>query len=127
MELPRLVRDKPGAWNPLICLKWGKDFIDFLTSIVTSRTPSENGVEPIWRIKFTPRSGVAATLLAEEDVEKVVNGEDRIGFLPRWYVDELTELQSLSRPSEAATSTFKPPPDTSKQKSTGTLPSGWQV
>ncbi|KAI0079591.1 RAI1-domain-containing protein, partial [Panus rudis PR-1116 ss-1] len=87
MEIPRLVRDKPGAWDPLICLDWGKRFFNFLQSTVTSDT--EKGSINVWRAKFTPREGVTLSLLGDAEVAEVVNGEERIGFLPKWYVDSL--------------------------------------
>ncbi|KAK7682606.1 hypothetical protein QCA50_014406 [Cerrena zonata] len=89
-DLPGLVRDKPGGWNPLICLHWGTCFIDFLKSIVTSHSPSATNDIPVWRVSFTPQKGVSISLLSQEGVEEVVNGEDRVGFLPKWYFDEIT-------------------------------------
>ena len=128
MELPRLVRDKAGAWNPLICLKWGDDFINLLTSIVTSHPrPEEGEDEPVWRVKFTPTSGVAITLLSKDGMDEVVNGEDRVGFLPRWYFDELSELDSPSRAREASASPIKLTATSLVQKKSSTIPTGWQV
>ncbi|KAK7682652.1 hypothetical protein QCA50_014452 [Cerrena zonata] len=127
MELPRLVRDKEGAWNPLVCLNWGKDFIDFLISIVTSHTPCETDDEPVWRVKFAPRSGVTATLLTKEGIDEVVNGEDRVGFLPKWYFDEVTELNSLSQRDETGTSSDIPLSRGVDSTHKDTLPSGWQI
>ncbi|KAG6821330.1 hypothetical protein H0H93_000191 [Arthromyces matolae] len=85
IQLPRLVRGKPGAWDPLICLAWGDQVISFLKDVVRS-----NGSEDasIWRAKFTPGKGITVTLLEAADVEDVRGGEDRVGFLPTWYWEE---------------------------------------
>ena len=156
IEIPRLVRGKAGAWDPMICLEWGKRFLGFIRDIVT--TPEENdtaenegkaddgeqargegtraNVEPgfkvsaedfkscgdettqieanaesgletgkecgpgpdlkskakakVWRVRFTPRTGVSVSILDEEGVKEVEAGqEDRVGFLPRWYWDAI--------------------------------------
>ena len=42
----------------------------------------------VWRIKFTPKEGVMLRVLDRDEVEDVVGGEDRMGFLPRWFVDQ---------------------------------------
>lgn len=43
----------------------------------------------MWRVSFIPRVGVKISLLDKVGVEDVEAGEDRVGFLPRWYWDEL--------------------------------------
>jgi RAT1-interacting protein len=43
----------------------------------------------VWRVSFVPRVGVSVSLLDKEGVEEVEAGEDRVGFLPRWYWDVL--------------------------------------
>lgn len=84
VQIPRLVRGKPGAWDPNVCLAWGDQFVSFLRN--TIRGGPKDGV---WRIKFTPKAGVSAVLLGDVDVKDVEGGEDRVGFLPRWYWKEL--------------------------------------
>lgn len=79
-QIPRLVRGKPSGWNPNVCLEWGDRFLAML-----ERTVQPSGV---WRVTFTPRVGVAIAMLDESGVKEVENGEDRVGFLPRWYWDE---------------------------------------
>lgn len=44
----------------------------------------------VWRVRFTPRTGVSVSILDEEGVKEVEAGqEDRVGFLPRWYWDAI--------------------------------------
>ncbi|EKM48758.1 uncharacterized protein PHACADRAFT_69227, partial [Phanerochaete carnosa HHB-10118-sp] len=85
VQIPRLVRGKPHAWDPSICLGWGHRFIEFLRSILASQ-PSSLGV---WRAKFLPGTGVTLSLLDDLGIAEVEASDDRVGFLPRWYVDEL--------------------------------------
>ncbi|KAF9238550.1 RAI1-domain-containing protein [Melanogaster broomeanus] len=84
VQIPRNVRGKPGAWDPLICLDWGDRFFSFLHNTVRTNTGKD-----VWRVTFTPKVGITATMLDEAGVEEVVGGDDRVGFLPRWYWDEI--------------------------------------
>jgi RAT1-interacting protein len=68
----------------------------------------------VWRVQFKPRVGVSAYLLDKEGVEEVVAGENRVGFLPRWYWDELGKENSGSVP-------LKPP------TSIDAVPAGWKI
>ncbi|KAI6165742.1 RAI1-domain-containing protein [Pisolithus thermaeus] len=83
MEIPRLVRGKPGAWDPSICLEWGDRFLAFLQSTIQSSSGRE-----VWRVSFKPRVGITVVMLNEAEVAEVVNGEERVGFFPRWYWEE---------------------------------------
>ncbi|EGN99498.1 hypothetical protein SERLA73DRAFT_90841 [Serpula lacrymans var. lacrymans S7.3] len=83
LELPRLVRGKPGAWDPVACLDWGRRFLSFLKDTMAS-----SAARDVWRVKFTPREGVSVALLDEAGVADVEGGEARVGFLPRWYWDK---------------------------------------
>ncbi|KAI6133502.1 RAI1 like PD-XK nuclease-domain-containing protein [Pisolithus croceorrhizus] len=87
MEIPRLVRGKPGAWDPSICLEWGDRFLAFLQSTIQSSSGRE-----VWRVSFKPRVGITVVMLNEAEVAEVVNGEERVGFFPRWYWEESMAL-----------------------------------
>lgn len=118
VEIPRLVRGKPGAWDPSICLEWGDRFLTFLQA----KVESESGRQ-VWRVSFKPRVGITAVMLNEAEVAEVVNGEERVGFLPRWYWDELMAVHHDSGAQSRVddTSTTR-----SNTESTG-LPSGWRI
>ena len=97
VQIPRLVRDKPGGWNPLVCLEFGHRVLAFLKDTVQrdiqiERSSTSSGV---WRVKFVPGSGLSVGKLSLKEVDEVVNGEDRVGFLPRWYWDEIQGLDSI--------------------------------
>lgn len=83
-EIPRAVRGKSGGWDPLICLDWGDKFLSFLYTTL----PVDTGND-VWRVTFTPKVGISAIVLDTLGVEDVVGGDDRVGFLPRWYWDEM--------------------------------------
>ncbi|KAI0342622.1 RAI1-domain-containing protein [Trametopsis cervina] len=87
-ELPRLVRGKPHAWDPHICMQWGDTFLNFLQERVPNRRKGET--PQVWRAKFTPGEGVKMTQLDTAGRDEVKAGEDRVGFLPRWYFESLT-------------------------------------
>ena len=101
IQIPRMVRGKPGAWDPLVCLDWGHRVLTFLKDVGHSEPLSENKrAVAVWRVQFVPGSGLSVDKLDHAGVEDVVNGEDRVGFLPRWYWDELRRDRSLSRASQ---------------------------
>jgi RAT1-interacting protein len=85
IQIPRLVRGKPGAWDPLVCLDWGNRFLTFLKSSIYGGSDTSS----VWRVKFAPGSGVKVEELGPSGLEEVVNGEDRVGFLPSWYWEEV--------------------------------------
>ena len=91
MEIPRLVRGKPGAWDPLICLEWGNNFLcclkERLQKDVANTAPHTN--PPVWRVKFLPKVGIEVDVLDHAGVEDVRGNEHRVGFLPTWYWDEV--------------------------------------
>lgn len=119
VEIPRMVRGKQGAWDPIKCLDWAKRFIAFLQNVVTPVQAIKDGKDgqvPVWRVKFNPGTGVSVSLLDGAGVDEVSAGEERVGFLPKWYIDEL-ELNA-------------PPPELPVEDSEphdSVLPSGWQI
>lgn len=113
MQIPRLVRGKRGAWDPMVSFDWGQRFITFLKSTIRvageDTHPAEaetlDGADeplanvhytdrpadkpPVWRVIFKPKDGISVTRLDGTGVQEVEAGEDRVGFLPRWYLDKL--------------------------------------
>ncbi|KAH6913340.1 hypothetical protein BKA70DRAFT_1369947 [Coprinopsis sp. MPI-PUGE-AT-0042] len=124
IELPRLVRGKPGAWDPSVCLAWSNNFLTFLKSTLVEDSPR------VWRVTFTPGTGVSAHALDDAGVDEVVNGEDRTGFLPSWYWDE---IHAARNSPPLATSAQAPPIPSPIQNTHSTTTSstrtisGWQV
>lgn len=90
VQIPRLVRGKSGCWDPLICLEFGHHFLAFLKNIVQNNNRTEGSTSnAVWRVHFVPGSGLTVAKLNTTEVNEVINGEDRVGFLPRWYWDEI--------------------------------------
>lgn len=89
LELPRLVRGKPNAWDPNVCLHWGNELLQNVKTWMTDLAPSDVG-----RILFTPGTGVTFSRLDDSQVLEVVAGEDRVGFLPNWYYHERVNVAS---------------------------------
>ncbi|KAJ7450288.1 RAI1-domain-containing protein [Mycena galericulata] len=100
VEIPRLVRGKAHAWDAARCLRWGEAFLGFVRTHVsprcgdgTRREEEEDETHPdaaVWRITFRPNVGVELVRLDDESVRDVEGGEERVGFLPRWYWEEVT-------------------------------------
>lgn len=93
-----MVRGKPGGWDPLVCLEFGQRVVSFINDIIHKSRAENRPPVLVWRVKFVPGSGLSVSELDTAEVEDVMNGEDRVGFLPRWYWDEiLYENQSIER------------------------------
>lgn len=54
---------------------------------------------PVWRVIFTPGAGVTVGMLDQDGIEDVVGKEDRVGFLPTWYWEELHASNVHTDPS----------------------------
>lgn len=116
IQIPRMVRDKENAWDPSICLGWGKRFIDFLKTNCASSDSGED--EKVWRVSFSPRVGVTLRRIEDEEVKEVVEGEDRIGFLPRWYYDDIHKTAHAADPADNPTPASHP---------TSANTAGWRI
>jgi RAT1-interacting protein len=93
MQIPRMVRGKPGSWDPSICLRWGERFMAFVKEAVQGgvrSAPDDEEKSPVvWRVEFKPGMGITIIQLEPEAVEEVQAGSDRSGFLPKWYWEEI--------------------------------------
>jgi len=121
LEIPRMVRGKPDAWDPQICLAWGETFLTWV-----KRNVAFGSVESVWRVKFTPRVGVDLTLLQGDERREMEAGEGRVGFLPDWYWKEIQDVSD----EHDSTSGTKPEPTRSSAAtapSASALPTGWQI
>jgi len=115
IQLPRLVRGKPGAWDPLLSLNWGYQFLTSLKDVIRKEAGIENELAvAVWRAKFVPGSGVNVERLDAPAIEDVVGGEDRVGFLPRWYWEE---IQAEERGN----------PEVNSARSPASKLTGWQL
>lgn len=45
----------------------------------------------VWRLTFTPGVGLFLRLLDQEEIKEVSNDEDLVGFLPKWYWNDVKE------------------------------------
>ncbi|EKM78837.1 hypothetical protein AGABI1DRAFT_121236 [Agaricus bisporus var. burnettii JB137-S8] len=88
VEIPRMVRGKASAWDPLVCLDWAGRFLTYVRQRMASEEKTSSGPK-VWRVWFMPGSGIRLRELNATEVVDVEHGEDRIGFLPRWYWTEL--------------------------------------
>ncbi|KAG1737120.1 RAI1-domain-containing protein [Suillus paluster] len=114
VQIPRLVRGKPGAWNPNVCLAWGDQFLSFLKNTIRGGSKGD-----VWRIKFMPKTGVSAALLDDVDVKDVEGGEDRVGLLPRWYWEAVVKDSAVTAQTRSE--------GASSKVGTVLVPSGWKI
>lgn len=130
IEIPRLVRGKPGGWDPLVCLNWVDSLFKFLKNQIDDGH-KRVGTVPVWRIKFVPKKGMSVEQLDEVGIQDVVNGEDRVGFLPRWFWDELEETRITGNEPRIAhgetSSAIGPLEGSSEERSTTAAASGWNI
>ncbi|RDB26378.1 Decapping nuclease RAI1 [Hypsizygus marmoreus] len=126
IQIPRLVRGKPGAWDPLVCLDWGNRFLSFLKDVVKREVAQHDAPTLVWRVKFAPKAGVTVDILDPGGVQDVEAGEDRVGFLPKWYWDELhpdrAHMASPTRTEEDKQTSQNLPSEVPP-----TLYAGWQI
>lgn len=115
VQIPRLVRGKPSAWDPNVCLAWGDRFLSFLRNTIKGGSRGD-----VWRIKFMAKTGVSAMLLDDVDVRDVEGGEDRVGFLPRWYWEEMSGADSEARAQTRSEGE-------SAKVGTVVVPFGWKI
>ena len=103
MEIPRLVRGKPNAWDPSICLDWGHRFLKSLKELLSDAGNSDG--KTVWRARFSPKEGVTVSKLDGNGMLDVEGGEDRVGFLPRWYWDEISATTESAEATETSAGT----------------------
>ena len=127
IEIPRMVRRKPGAWDPQICLSWGQSFLSTLKSKIANETSDKSNSTPrVWRVTLKPKEGVAITLLDAEGIKEVEGGEDRIGFLPRWYYDLVSSSNPPPSNSEPKARSPRPNNDIASRASESSH-HGWNI
>ena len=122
-----MVRGKQDAWDPQICLSWGDRFLTWVKDNVDSKS-ARAAPESVWRVKFTPRVGVEIALLSEEGRREVEAGEDRVGFLPKWYYTEIQDASSVN--AQRRSSGVEPEQSSSSAPSASincALTAGWQI
>ncbi|CDR39788.1 RHTO0S04e09472g1_1 [Rhodotorula toruloides] len=101
LDIPRLVRGKPHAWDPGACLASARSLLSFIHSTISSHPSTLSADEdyPVFRLTFDPssRDGPHVRLreLSREEVRVEVLGakreEERVGFLLRRWVEEVRE------------------------------------
>lgn len=123
MQIPRMVRGKADGWEPGLCLSWGDALLCRL------RTEASVGGDPatVWRADFSPGRGVSIRRLNDgQELEAVVNGEDRVGFLPRWFWEEHCK-ESFTTPSTVVSTTTTTAKTITSTSAATTSVAGWNV
>lgn len=118
-----MVRDKPGAWEPGICLDFGQNFLSFVKNTVRTESAPDSEESPsVWRVKFVPRVGVRMALLDEKGVDEVTAGEARYGFLPDSYWRRLQADMTTRKLRQQFDQ-----PDQVMKRAAVVLPPGWMI
>lgn len=119
MKLPRLAN---GKWDQGKCLTWGQSVFEFVRRTIGTSS------KDVWRVEFVPSEGIRVKKLDDEEVEREVedgDDEERVGFLPKWFWDRLSEEEF-----EANSPIVPPPPPgpSSQSKIPGTTTiAGWII
>jgi RAT1-interacting protein len=101
-----------------------------IKSIATTGLEKPNEADSqVWRVKFKPKYGIEIKLLDDDGVREVINGEDRVGFLPKWYWEDVSRLPSgIQESTHANASASKHPLNIEGQKPDDAVKtSGWVI
>ncbi|KDN41152.1 RAI1-domain-containing protein [Tilletiaria anomala UBC 951] len=98
LEIPRLVRGKPHAWDPKACLNFAAALLDHIERLMRTSKTNQTAASPnVWRITWQPgQPEVAMRQLSEKQIaEDITKGEQaRFGILPREFVNFLQSSQA---------------------------------
>src|ERR1700761_9322515 len=89
-SIPKLVRESTNQWDPKLCQLWADEVLHFVKNELVNTNSDGGDTESVWRLSFEPGYGLRLRKLSLEEVEDVRDGEDRVGFLPRWYWDAVS-------------------------------------
>jgi RAT1-interacting protein len=82
-----------------------------------------NTGKDVWRVAFTPKVGISLVKLDASGVEDVTGDDDRVGFLPRWYWDEM----ELAADGSGDVSAHRGEGLQRHATCTSGVPSGWRI
>ncbi|CDZ97812.1 Nuclear 5'-3' exoribonuclease-interacting protein, Rai1p [Phaffia rhodozyma] len=103
MDIPRLVRDKPGGWQPGVCLNFGKQALEFIRGVVRDgEGDGRDTGKTVWRIKFAPLKGLEMRPLDASEIPELESGRPPIdnwiparwGFLPGWMAPNASRVDT---------------------------------
>ncbi|GAA5843549.1 hypothetical protein JCM5353_005452 [Sporobolomyces roseus] len=131
LEIPRLVRGKPHAWDPIACLSSARSLLSFIHQTLSSHISSHPDPETphsVFRISFSPKTGwkgepagVSIRVVGKEEFERDVLGgkkeEERVGFLLKRWVDGIKERRERIRrkaETSAPPARSAPPPESAQ-------------
>lgn len=97
MQIPRMVRERGGTWNAMVCMGWGYELLSFIGRKIAADTRDGAGEDAVWRARLVPGTGAQLMKLDRAGVDEVSAGEDRIGFLPRWYWEESFGISDMDK------------------------------
>lgn len=95
-------------------------------SDLSAETEGQGTKRKVWRVKFVPRVGVSVSLLDDAGVCEVEAGEDRVGFLPKWYLD-IQEKDGVRHGEREQEQMQIVPPLSRRSPDSHNLPPGWQI
>ncbi|BGP25699.1 decapping endonuclease targeting mRNA [Rhodotorula toruloides] len=125
LDIPRLVRGKPHAWDPQACLASARSLLAFIHSTISAHpstlavsSSSSSEDHPVFRISFDPSSSGGPHLSIRELSKEEVDGEvlaakrdlgNRVGFLSERWVTEVRERRSRVEERQTAAGPTAPP------------------
>lgn len=82
-----------ATWDIQSRLTWAYQVLSTLRDFCMQGASGMDGRQ-VWRVQVGgPSHGIQIRELGEEEVRRLDRGEERVGILPKWYVDGLDELE----------------------------------
>uniref|UniRef100_A0AAV2KLK7 Decapping nuclease n=1 Tax=Knipowitschia caucasica TaxID=637954 RepID=A0AAV2KLK7_KNICA len=78
-EMSQLVEGENNCWKPTVCMNFCNDFLTFVKDVVSEDDPSV-----VYLFSWEPRRDVGFT----------IHRDSQYGFLPEWYINEITRTDT---------------------------------
>lgn len=90
-EMLRVEEMERSTWDIQNHLNWAYRVLSTLRDFCIQ---GDQGKHRVWRAQVGgPSHGIQIRELGAEEVRRLNRGEERVGILPKWYVDGLSELE----------------------------------
>lgn len=96
----RVEEMEQSTWDIPTRLTWAYKVLSTIREVCMQGNSGLDG-HRVWRTQVRgPSHGIQIRELDEEEVRKLNPGEERVGILPKWYVDGLNDLELSLRKAE---------------------------
>uniref|UniRef100_A0AAV2KFJ4 Decapping nuclease n=1 Tax=Knipowitschia caucasica TaxID=637954 RepID=A0AAV2KFJ4_KNICA len=78
-KMSQLIKGENNCWKPTVCMNFCNDFLTFVKDVVSEDDPSV-----VYLFSWEPRRDVGFT----------IHRDSQYGFLPEWYINEITRTDT---------------------------------